>query len=208
MWIALGSGKIASAMDACARRVYSALAIENAPYVSAHSLERFGVLWVALGALVWLIMYIKTDAAHIAQEAGGEKRPAFLTAGAVLVAALSILIQSAVGFQTASQAYFAFGMSAALLSLSGVCLRQLQSALRRGMPVTADGYLLAAFLTLFGAVRAMLVYMEMAPLTPFLHTAFSIILYAPIIVGFFWMRRRLERIREAQDQILEMEHAK
>ncbi len=207
MWIALGSGKIASAIDEGARRVYSALAIENSPYISAHSFERFGVLWVALCALMWLIMYIKTDAAYIGQEAGGKRRPAFLAAGAVLVAALSILIQSAVEFQTASQAYFAFGMSAALLSLSGVCLRQLQSALRRGMPVTADSYLLAAFLTLFGAVRAMLVYMEIAPLTPFSHTAFSIILYAPIFVGYFWMRRRLNQIREAHEPMLEMEHA-
>ena len=129
-----------------------------------------GDVWrffVALGALTWLIMYIKVDAAHIAQEAGGKKLPAFLAAGAALLAVLSILIRSAVEFETISQAYFAFGMSAALVSLTCICLWQLQSALRRGMPVTADGYLLAAFLTLFGAVRAMLVYMELAPLTPF-----------------------------------------
>ena len=207
MFIVQGSGKIASVIDECARRVYIALAIENAPYGSAHSLEKFGVYWVAFGALCWLIMYIKIDVAYIAQETGGKRLSAFLTAGVVLVATLSILIQSAVEFQTASQTYLAFGMSAALLSLTGVCLWQFQSALRRGMPVTAGGYLLAAFLTLFGAVRAMLVYMEIAPLTPFLHTAFSILLYAPIFVGFFWMRRRLDQIQKGREQLLEMEYA-
>ena len=207
MFIVQGSGKIASVIDECARRVYIALAIENAPYGSAHSLEKFGVYWVAFGALCWLIMYIKIDVAYIAQETGGKRLSAFLTAGVVLVATLSILIQSAVEFQTASQTYLAFGMSAALLSLTGVCLWQFQRALRRGMPVTAGGYLFAAALPLVAAAGAMLDYMEIAGLAPFTHTAFSILLYAPVFVGYFWMRHRLDQIRDAQERTPEMEHA-
>lgn len=172
--------------------------VELPPFVST----LIGFLLAAM-ALAWIASIF----INVAHEAGGEKLPAFLAAGATLLAILSILILSAVEFQTASQAYLAFGMVAALLSLTGVCLWQLQSALRRGMPVTAGGYLFAAALPLVAAAGAMLDYMEIAALMPFPRTAFSILLYAPIFVGYFWMRHRLDQIREAQERMPEIEHA-
>lgn len=172
------------------------------PSVSAPLSTLAHVLFAAM-ALIWILSaFINAE-----QEAGGEKRPAFLAAGATLAAILSLLIRSRVEFQTAPQAYGAFGMSAAMLLLAGVCFWQLQSAVRRGMPKTARSYMAAAFLPLIPAVGIMLKYVEIA-LTPFPHTAFEIALYAPIAVGYFWMSHRLGQIVDAQERMSEQEHAK
>ena len=110
------------------------------PSVSAPLSTLAHVLFAAM-ALIWILSaFINAE-----QEAGGEKRPAFLAAGATLAAILSLLIRSRVVFQTAPQAYGAFGISAAMLLLAGVCFWQLQGAVRRGMPKTARSYMAAAF---------------------------------------------------------------
>ncbi len=166
------------------------------------SVSTLGNLMLAALALTWIASIFM----NAAQESG-KKLPAFLASGAALLAVLSILIRSAVEFETISQAYLAFIMVAAPLSLTCICLWQLQSALRRGMPRTADSYLFSAALLLVAAVGAMLDYMELAALMPFSRTAFEIALYAPIIVGFLWMQHRLNQIQEAQERLLETGHA-
>ena len=176
--------------------------VEISPFVwtPLKMVSGFLLAVMALGLIAFAFM-------NAAQESGGEKRPAFLAAGATLIAMLAFLIQNAVEFQTASQAYRALGISAALLALAGVCLWQLQSARRRGMPRTARSYLLAAFLPSMAAIGNMLEYLKIA-LTPFPHTEAAILLYAPMLIGFFWMGQRLEQIGEAQDRMSEQETAK
>ena len=97
--------------------------VEISPFVwtPLKMVSGFLLAVMALGLIAFAFM-------NAAQESGGEKRPAFLAAGATLIAMLAFLIQNAVEFQTASQAYRALGISAALLALAGVCLLQLQSS--------------------------------------------------------------------------------